>query len=175
MHFISPEPRTVLARRQSINMMSSYWHSLSLHICMFNFQNINIRLPEKFIYIVLSVFTPEFHPSHGDGLAEGSERSVRMYATRLPTLSSVTLSPGTVDRQIPVVNLCLVLFFDVAAMPFLYFIWSGLSVRWKHIMDTILNWPPQRHSAVLGSLACVTEHSQLVYADYLPVKQSLFG
>lgn len=107
----------------------------------------------------------------------GSEPSawIRMYATRLPKLRSVTLSTGTVDCQIPVVNLCLVLFFDVAAVPFLYFIWSGLSVRWKHTMDTILNWPPQRHSAVLGSLAYVTGHSQLVCANYLLVKQSLFG
>lgn len=41
----------------------------------------------------------------------------------------VSPSTGTMDCQIPLLNLCFVLFFEVVAGLFLYFMWNGLSVR----------------------------------------------
>ena len=76
--------------------------------------------------------------------------------TQLPKLRFVSPSPGTMDCQIPLLNLCLVL-FDVVAVQFLYCIWNELSVRRKPIADTILNSTPPRHPVVSWRLAYVTE------------------
>lgn len=62
--FNSLGPSTVLARRQSLNIVHMYRYSLSLHKFMFNFQDINISLQKESIYVTLFVFMPKFSPSH---------------------------------------------------------------------------------------------------------------
>lgn len=64
MHLISPEPSPVLARRDSINIVCMCRYTLPSYTCMFNFQDINIRLQKEFIYITLSVFMPKSYQSH---------------------------------------------------------------------------------------------------------------
>ena len=62
--FNSPEPTTVLARRQSLNTVRMYWCPFFLHKFMFNFQDIDVSLQKEPIYITLSVFMPKFSQSH---------------------------------------------------------------------------------------------------------------
>lgn len=65
MYLISPEPSTVLARIDSINIVHMCRYTLPLYTFMFNSQDINIRLQKEFTYITLSVFMPKFYQSQG--------------------------------------------------------------------------------------------------------------
>lgn len=81
MHLISLEPSTVLARRDSINIVHMCGHTLLLHTCMFNFQDINIRLQKEFIYIACLCLCQSFTSHTHIQLGKESECSagIRMH------------------------------------------------------------------------------------------------
>lgn len=120
MHLISLEPSTVLARKDSINIVHMSGYTLPLHTCMFNCQDINLRLQKEFIYITLCLCQSlTSHMCVQLGKESECQAGLECIQTQLPKLRFVSPSPGTVDCQIPLLNLCLVL-FDVVAVQFLY-------------------------------------------------------